>query len=275
MKVQFIPKTVFFLLFLYPATWSLSRADEQNIGGIVWYQRSGECRALYYQAYKMADMALDEYLKAKHEGEKKPAVVVDMDETILNNSPISAYWAKNNQNFKPELWEKWVKEEQSAALPGAIEFLNKAVAKGFEVFYVTNRYEKLRKETVEILQKLKEKDEPFRGFPEVDNDHVYFRQAGTPDNKEPNRKKIMKNYRIVLLVGDDLNDLSEAYFGKSNDQRVQQVEKDKDSFGTRYIILPNPMYGDWDSSLAYGKENTGSDMGSKRKEALKAYEPKE
>lgn len=225
----------------------------------LWFQVSGEARASFYQAYHLATVRLDEYLTAPRKT-RSPAVVTDVDETVLDNSPYQAWTILKKQSY-PAGWTEWVNKAEAAPLPGALEFFQYAASKGVEVFYVTNRTLTERTGTVENLKKMK--------FPFADTNHVLVRTAES--SKQSRRNAISDNFDIVLLCGDNLNDLAE--FSKlSNDSRNAKVEEMKDEFGSRFIVLPNPMYGDWEGA-AYGYNYGISDSAkaAKRKAALKGF----
>ena len=112
-------------------------------------------------------------------------------------------------------------------------------SKGIEIFYVTNRGERERNFTIKNLQKF--------NFPNADSAHLFPLQ--TTSSKEERRQKIAASHTIVMLMGDNLGDFSSLFDKKSSDERNQNVNEVAAEFGNRFIILPNPVYGDWESSL--------------------------
>jgi 5'-nucleotidase (lipoprotein e(P4) family) len=84
------------------------------------------------------------------------------------------------------------------------------------------------------------------------------------------RQKVAAKFRIVLLVGDNLNDFADDFSGKSLAERSAQVDRERVQFGTRFIILPNPMYGDWESAVYENKSGlTDAEKSAYRRRALK------
>jgi 5'-nucleotidase (lipoprotein e(P4) family) len=147
-------------------------------------------------------------------------------------------------------------------VPGAVDFLNYAARRGVTVFYITNRRQAEKAGTIANLQKL--------GFPGVNEDTVMIREEGTPASKESRRQKVAARYRILLLVGDNLNDFSDDFSGKSIAERASQVDRERVDFGSRYIVVPNPMYGDWESAVYENKSGlTDAEKKSYRRAALK------
>jgi 5'-nucleotidase (lipoprotein e(P4) family) len=202
---------------------------------VVWYQQSAELQALYYQAYQLATLRLEQIKETSKSG--KWAVVLDLDETVLDNSPYQAAVITRGVVF-PEGWSEWVNLAQAEILPGAKSFLEKAVELGFEPFYITNRSEK---EKVATIKNLKDKKIPF-----ADDAHVITKS--TTSDKTLRREKVSETHEIVLLIGDNLGDFDEVFQRKSNSIRKNEVDALKHEFGKRFIIVPNPMYGEWEGA---------------------------
>jgi 5'-nucleotidase (lipoprotein e(P4) family) len=111
------------------------------------------------------------------------------------------------------------------------------------------------------------------GFPGVSDETLLVRTDAAGSGKETRRQSVSARYRIVLLMGDNLNDFSEAFEqSKTVESRLAAVEKNQSQFGTRFIVLPNPMYGDWENSLYdYNFKLTEEEKAAKRKSWLKTY----
>ncbi len=210
-------------------------ADNALLMATLYNYYAAEYQALCYQAYNVAKERIA-LLHKEFPRKKNMAVVVDIDETVLNNSPYPAHIIEKNGHF-PSCWDTWCNLAVARPVPGAVSFLKYADSLGFHVFYVTNRSIKLKAATMKNLRKF--------GFPQVTDDHMYMRT--TTSNKEPRRQMISKKYDIVLLAGDNLGDLYEAS-GKYP-QRNKQAETLRKQFGVKYIVLPNAMYGSWASAL--------------------------
>lgn len=211
--------------------------QDQYITAVLWQQVSGEYRALCYQAYNWARVAFDQQT-AGPKKTKPLAVIVDVDETVMDNSPYSARQIMDRLNY-PSGWEDWTLSATARAVPGAIEFLQYASAKGAEIFYVTNRNVREKNATIENLKSL--------GFPNADTIHVMVKI--TQSGKEPRRQKVAETHEIVLLVGDNLNDFSDVFEKKTIDDRFKAVDNAKELFGKKFIVVPNAMYGDWEGAM--------------------------
>ncbi len=247
-----------------PATQNQANNEYQE-GAILWTQSSGEKRALAYQAFTLARMLLDRDLRISRRNRAKRAVVVDVDETVLDNSRYQATLLKNQQNYDAQSWTQWVNRAEATALPGAVEFLRYAASRGARVFYVTNRKQVEKEATAANLRKL--------GFPDVSEQTLLVRTDAKSPGKEPRRQSVSARYRIVLLMGDNLNDFAEVFESSLTvDSRMAAVEKNRRQFGTRFIVLPNPMYGDWENSIYdYHFKLTEEEKAAKRKSRLKTY----
>jgi 5'-nucleotidase (lipoprotein e(P4) family) len=226
-----------------PAPSQKSVDNEYQTGAVLWTQSSAEYRALSYQAFALARLRLDQTLaSSKSRRAKKPfAVVVDVDETVLDNSRYQAELILRGASYTSESWLAWCERAEAGAVPGAVDFLNYASRRGVHVFYITNRRQAEKAGTMANLKAL--------GFPNVDDESVVIRPQGASGSKESRREQVRTRYQIALLVGDNLNDYSDDFSGKSVADRKAEVDKQQSEFGSTYIVIPNPMYGDWESIL--------------------------
>jgi len=206
----------------------------------LYMQRASEYKALCYQAYNSAAFQLDEKIK-NHQGNKKLAVVVDIDETVLDNSPFTARSIIENTNY-PTYWKEWCEKSEAKPIPGALDFLTYAASKDVETFYISNRKVTLTEATLINLQK--------DGFPYADSLHILLR-TNTSD-KEPRRNIVRENHDILLLCGDNLGDFISDFDVKDNSKRSELTFQNKNKFGEEYIVLPNPTYGVWMNALLKG-----------------------
>jgi 5'-nucleotidase (lipoprotein e(P4) family) len=234
-----------------------------QMGATLYMQKSAEFRSLAYQAFNIARWRLDEDMDKKNakrlpkkERNMPRAVVVDIDETVLDNSPSQAYNIKYKLPFELEQWYAWGDMRKAKPIPGSLDFLNYAVAKGVKVFYVSNRDEVQKQATIDNLKNV--------GFKDVSSENVLLRT--TESTKEPRRQQIMKTYRIVLLMGDNLDDLSNVFERKPIPDRFGEVDKVREEFGKRFIMLPNAMYGAWESAV-YGYERLNDKQKAERRAA--------
>ncbi|MCB0279227.1 MAG: 5'-nucleotidase, lipoprotein e(P4) family, partial [Calditrichaeota bacterium] len=210
---------------------------EHSTLAILYVQQSAEYRALTYQAYNLAHMRLEREL-LKRDAIKK-AIVLDIDETILDNSDFNASLAISDEEYSSAKWAEWAAKSIADTVPGAFSFLQFADQNGFAIFYVSNRKVSEKAGTIRNLE--------YFHFPQVSDDHVLLRDQTS--SKTPRREKISETYKIVLLIGDNLNDFSDVFEEKTNKDRRMEADHFKAEYGNRFIILPNPFYGEWESAL--------------------------
>ena len=235
--------------------------NEQLVMATLWMQTSAEYRTLCYQAFNLARMNLDTFM-GSYKGTKPLAVIVDADETVIDNSAYEAFLIGQDFGYSSKTWNPWMEAAEATAIPGALDFLNYAKSKGVEIFYLTNRKMVGFEGTLKNLQAL--------GFPYVDKKHMLLR-TGSSDKQE-RRDIVSKDYSIVFLMGDNLNDFESVFAKKSIADRFAETDKMKDAWGKKYIVLPNPNYGEWEASVIEGNWGASSAEKDKmRKNNLKRW----
>ncbi|MDO9182776.1 MAG: 5'-nucleotidase, lipoprotein e(P4) family [Bacteriovorax sp.] len=220
-------------------------AREYQVGAYLWFQNSGEYRALCYQAYNFARLRLDRDLEDKHN--RKRAVVFDIDETVFDNSFGGAYEIKNNIAWDKNNLAKWIKLKIAEAIPGAKEFIEYAISRQVEVIYISNRLKTDVNDTLDNFKRL--------GI-SAKRENLYFLSKDW--SKEDRRLEVLKTYDVVMFFGDNLGDFHKNWDSKKSDERRALVDLHRQEFGDKFIILPNPLYGDWESSLQ--KSNNRLDL---------------
>ncbi|HUW92899.1 MAG TPA: 5'-nucleotidase, lipoprotein e(P4) family [Bacteroidales bacterium] len=221
-------------------TKSSAGAESQDrlLLATLWYQKSAEMKAMYYQCYSNAEAALVNNL-AVSEGKKTPAVVMDIDETVLDNSPFQGWQIIENKGFNDQDWTRWVELATADPLPGAVEFTRFADSLGVEVFYVSNRKTTELAPTLANMVRL--------GFSDADSTHMLLK--GSVSSKVERRAQLENSCEILLLIGDNLADLDAVFEKRGADLGFSDADRKRKLFGTKYIVLPNPMYGTWLSEL--------------------------
>jgi 5'-nucleotidase, lipoprotein e(P4) family len=200
-------------------------------------QQAAEYDALCYQAFNVARLRLDEALS--HPSDKPIAIVSDIDETFMNTSYYAVECGQKGTEYESKSWEAWTAKGEGTPLAGSLAFFQYAAEKGVHIFYVTNRKEVERAGTTLNLKRY--------NFPIQGEDHLIFRTA--EKSKENRRLDIAKNYNIVLLLGDNLGDFDKDFDATTTQGRAQAVNKNHSLFGKKYIVLPNPSYGDWENAF--------------------------
>lgn len=228
---------------------------------VLFHQTSAEYRALCYQAFNTARNYLEELLEQRGSTEKF-AIITDVDETMVDNSYLEARLIKEGKEYNSRLWNEWVSLSAATEVPGAVEFTNWAASKGIEIFYVSNRKIAEVPATIKNLKKL--------GFPFADSLHAIFMDKES--SKESRRQKIASTHKVVMLMGDNLNDFADIFERKSISERYDATDKLKSEWGTRFIVLPNPIYGEWENALyEYKRSLTPNEKNEKLLEKLKSF----
>lgn len=206
-----------------------------------WMQQSGEYQALSWQAFNVAKTA---FLNNPAPKGSKKAVIVDIDETMLDNTPYAAWQIKQSRSFSETDWDKWVEARQAKALPGAASFAHFVLDHGGRVFYISNRTQQGLASTEANLK--------AQGFPDISAQTLLLKDS-SGSNKVARFKRVSEmGYYPVLFVGDNLNDFTGETYHQANAQRKGFVAENHQKFGTQFIILPNPSYGDWEGGMAPG-----------------------
>ena len=241
MKSSFL--IILFILTACSTTRNLSSSGADNsiadgkLFASVFQQQSAEYKALCFQAYNMAKLQLDQYLQ---EAPSKPlAIITDIDETVLDNSRYDIQQTLQGKDYEAGSWLEWTARGEADTVPGAPSFLKYAASKGVTIFYITNRNEEERPGTLNNLQRF--------NLPDADDQHLLMRKGIS--SKETRREEVMKKYTVVLLIGDNLADFSSLYDKRSTEERNLVTRQLANEFGHRFIIIPNPVYGDWESAL--------------------------
>lgn len=252
-----------------PAARPPAAAPHATLQATLWVQTAAEYRALTEQIYEnaarslalaLADSAwtaLDQPAEARR---LPPAVIVDIDETVLDNSAFLARVIRRGGEFDPDLWDAWIAEAAALAVPGALEFAREAARRGVAIYYITNRDSLHEDATARNLAAL--------GFPlDAAPDAVLTRgeREGWGSVKTSRRQAIAGHHRVVLLMGDDLNDFVDAQV--SREARRAIVDDNGARWGVEWFVLPNPVYGSWEGALLDYETGLSDEERARRKQA--------
>jgi acid phosphatase len=229
-----------------------------NLNAVAWVQTSVEYKALSEQTYRAAADHLDQALKEKNwdalvpeeRGNAatglKPAVVMDVDETVLDNSPYQARLVRDGTDYDEVTWDQWVAEKKAKPLPGVVDFAKAANAKGVTVLYISNRAVHLKEATIANLKSA--------GMP-VATDDVFLglgtfvkdcEQNGSEKNCR--RRLAGQKYRVLMQFGDQIGDFVDVDANTPEGRRAA-IEPYAGWIGERWFVLPNPTYGAWEPAL--------------------------
>ncbi|MGB0135461.1 5'-nucleotidase, lipoprotein e(P4) family [Dokdonella sp.] len=243
-----------------PAAHVQLPGPNDNLNAVAWTQTAVERDMIYRQAYRNAGHQLDRALadpewealavnerKGQRPPALKPAVILDIDETVLDNSPYQARLVINGSSYNEFTWAEWCREESASGLPGALEFTRLAASKGITVFYLSNRAQDLGDATLANLRKL--------GFPIADDQDVFLGLGTVVPNCEQNgsdkscrRELVSRDHRVLMQFGDQLGDFIDV-MANTREGRSESITPYLDWIGERWFVLPNPTYGHWESAL--------------------------
>lgn len=238
-----------------------------NFNSVLWYQTSAEFRANAIQTYRQAT---DLLTKAKSDPSwtvwsqanatnLPAAIIVDIDETILDNSPAAAQDVLTNAAFSEASWDRWVSLAKADAVPGAVAFVNAAEAMGIKVLYISNRACSLRSGNTRPCP---QKDDTLSnlkavGIQKISAEQIWLKaeQTSWSSEKESRRQLAMQSYRVIMSVGDDFGDfLPNVKKNITPAQRAALVDQYQTHWGTKFFMLSNPTYGSWDTILNQPKQ---------------------
>lgn len=245
-----------------------SRATDDRLDAILWQTTSAEyhvlARSIYASAATHLERALADRQWSALSTQKEnfqnlpPAVIMDIDETVLDTGRFQSHLVKNGARFSSALWRHWLDQNQVPAVPGALEFISYAQSRGVSVFFVTNRNHATEPATRAQLANV--------GIILPSNIDTVLCANERPDwggNKESRRRFLAERYRVLMLFGDDLGDFISEY-RISPQARVDESLK-HNAWGTKWFMLPNPMYGSWETSLIDFNSQLTVDEISRRK----------
>jgi acid phosphatase len=223
------------------------------LNAVLWMQRSVEYRTATLTAFALARIRLEQALTdpswtaapREQTGAYQslpPAIILDVDETILDNSGYQAWMVLRDTSFEPKTWTAFVNSVSSTPIAGALEFARYAAARGVKVFYISNRVKEEEEGTRKNLERL--------GFPidtTVDTMLMARKQPDWGSAKGTRRAHVARSYRVLLNVGDNFGDFVDEYRGSEAD-RLKVMEEHKDRWGREWIVIPNPAYGSFESA---------------------------
>lgn len=220
----------------------------QDVLSINWVQTSVEYRQVCEQTWNAALSSLTNAIRDRDwplaygagNGAGAPAILLNIDDTILDNSPFQASSAQQNLGYSQERWETWVTNSSAGAVPGAIRFVSAVKKLGVKVFYITNRTLAQREATERNLGRL--------GFPIEDDKTVavLYRQASS--RRESRISLLASRYRLLMSIGSDLSHFVDIQSAGLEERRAV-FDLHRDKWGKNWIMFPNPMYGSWEVAL--------------------------
>ncbi|MGH8131197.1 MAG: 5'-nucleotidase, lipoprotein e(P4) family [Steroidobacteraceae bacterium] len=234
----------------------------------LWIRTSSEFRAAGETVYRAATAALADGLvdpawtaEPAQIGDLEsfpPAVIMDIDETVLDNSAPQARMLLDETCLAEfdAVWDAWVAERSAPAVPGAAEFIRAArhmkdrLGQPVQVFFITNRECRRRAGDDSACPQQDDTAANLRALgldaPTLVDDLMFKgERADWGSEKLSRRLEIASTHRIVLNVGDDFGDFLPAVRRQSVPERERARCANGARWGRQWFMIPNPMYGSW------------------------------
>ena len=259
---------------LAPPAYKAEELAHRGLDANLYMETSAEYRACCYQAYNLALFRLKAAMAQAKSGNF--AVVMDLDETAVDNSGFQAMQLRSGLAYDQRLWDAWEEQgfDKLGLIPGAKEFILEARKLGVAVVYISNRNEKFREQTKKALVRLG--IEP-KAKTEAEAEKLLKLRTVTSD-KTARREEAEREHMVLLYIGDNLRDFDDAFrcnigngqptptptpccappnetaeeLDRAIKARKDAVDKQKAIWGDKWIILPNPAYGEWTVPLGRG-----------------------
>ena len=141
-----------------------------------------------------------------------PAVVMDLDETVLDNSAFQTFLYKNHLEYSEELWADYEENnQQDVTLDSrAKHFIDRASTLGVMVVFISNRSEAFRQSTKGVLERLLGTD------PTGPINRLYLQAADGSSDKSSRREEVAARYNVLMYFGDNLRDFSESFCAETS-----------------------------------------------------------
>lgn len=224
---------------------------------VQWTQQSAEYPLITASLYQMASSNLEENIPENGSW----VVIMDVDETLLDNSGYNYSRDIAGLSFTPESWNQWVMKEDAGVVPGSKEFVELVLSSGGHIALITNRDRAMDNYTWSNLEKLgfpiTRSNTCIMGRNEADRNSVG--EPGIINDKDLRRNQVLngeasdcwanhpeaqdtwnQSFTLVMQVGDNIKDFTQTT------QENVDLTKFLQRQGKDILILPNAMYGSWD-----------------------------
>ncbi|TWU41266.1 Lipoprotein E precursor [Novipirellula aureliae] len=238
--------------------FKLEQQVQRGLNANLFMQTSAEYRAACIQAYQCASQRLRQQLKSKNTQTDKLAVVMDLDETVIDNAGFQTHLFQSGLAYDQRLFDQWEQQggNEVELIPAAKEFILAARSLGVTVFFISNRNDCFREQTKRTLDRL--------GIP-IKDDRELKLSTTTSDKTERRAEVIQDGFEVLLNIGDNLRDFDELFKTPllNNDSTIAEttaaiehrklaVDQARSQWGRNWIVLPNPAYGEWMKPLNRG-----------------------
>ena len=214
---------------------------------LVWMHSSAEYAALSLQTF---NVALEEIIRrTENQTNGKPAVVIDIDETVLDNLAFQRWLRQNGWSYSEGRWSYWIDVYRGDVdlVPGAKRFIEQLRKENIHIVFISNRLEASLAITQETLYRLGVLPTPDAG----EEEGFLFLLKRDELSKNNRREELAKRgYHVLAYIGDNLADFDKQFEHDESElaqDRYRKACDERDRWGSEWFVLPNPIYGGWQS----------------------------
>lgn len=249
------------------ATTGIDKAipAHDNRDAVLWLQTSAEYAAVTSGIFAAAGRELERVGGSDLDRNLHKAVVMDIDETVLDNSAYQAQLVIEDETYNSESWDQWVALKAAEAVPGAVHFIQLSQRLGLHIAFITNRTCRPRADSAD--RPCPQKAETLANLEAVGVDtrmtSLAMRGEVPPARCQPllsaaeqatgkwssdktsRRNCIAAQYETIMLLGDQLGDFFEERADSDTGAGRSLAKKYLGDWGKTWFLLPNPTYGNW------------------------------
>ena len=234
-----------------------------NTDAVLWIQMSTEYAAVTTSLYATAAAGLERIAAAEPNRVSSMAIVMDIDETVLDNSRYQGQLVFDDATYEGTTWDAWIEAKAADAVPGVVDFIKETQSLGFHVAFITNRPCRERPNTDDRCPQIQDTLDNLKNVGIETGSTTMFIRGDRPSeackeflteaeqedgtwsgDKTSRRECVSLNYDIVMLFGDQLGDFT-AEDGASTVSGRELAAEHNEHWGRTWFMLPNPTYGGW------------------------------
>ena len=237
---------------------------DDNMDAVIWLQSSATYAGVTTSIYNRAESLLRDVAQSSDQRLSRLSIVMDLDETVLDNSAYQAQLIVDRTTYTSETWDQWVSLRSAGSVPGAVEFIQTALSLGFSVDFITNRSCRVRlgaddpcpqkEDTLANLRTIGIDTTKTTLALRSETPPAHCRALLTPSersdgrwssDKTSRRSCVQHDHEILMLFGDQIGDFTEEHETAAKDAGREIAKEHADKWGKSWFMLPNPTYGNW------------------------------
>lgn len=239
-------------------------ATHDGLDAVAWLQSSTEYAAVTRGVYAAAAASLEDMASREGAPGRRRAIVMDVDETVLDNARYQVQLVRDGTTYDPQSWDRWIALRAAEPVPGVVDFIGKSQSLGYHVAFVTNRSCRTRSGSPDACPQREDTLANLEGIG-IDTASVTLMLRGDrpparcrpllseaeraenrwSSDKTSRRACVGLDHDIVMLFGDQLGDFREVEDDPSSAAGRARAAEYRQYWGTSWFMLPNPTYGGW------------------------------